>query len=421
MTHFGAICNPGTSHMMLMVSLGHELQKRGHRFTLFALPERAEMVERHGISFWPLDNAREYMPSLEVFFDTVGTRKGGSWREIKEIGLGEIALYCEEAPKAMKAAGIECLIGDQVIVAGRTVAERLNLPFITMCAALPIRTGSDVPPHFSYWPYSRSLWARSRNQFAHTVFQWFSTPFSRRLNTYRHQWGLAPHRRIDDTSSTLAQITQLVREFDFPFENPPSILHYVGPYQRSDARPDDFPYERLDGRPLIFAVLGTHLGATPGIWKTIAESCLGLDAQLVISLGGTGSPDDHRDLPGNPVVVSFAPQRELLKRVALMITHGGLNSVMETLAEGVPLIALPSTTDQPGVATRVVKSGAGELLPLKGCWAEALKPIVRRVYTDPSYRMKASSLQKAIRATRGIEEAAEIIERISRKALPDVP
>ncbi len=213
-----------------MVSLGHELQKRGHRFTLFSIPERAELVESQGISFWPLDNARRYLPSLEVFLETVGTRKGGSWREIKDIGIGEIELYCEEGPKAMQAAGIQCLIGDQVVVAGRTVAERLNLPFVTMCAALPISTASDVPPYFSLWPYSRSWWARGRNRFAHTVYQWFGTPFSRRLNAYRRQWGLA-HAPADRRCRLprSPRLRNWCREFDFPFQNPRSNLYYVGP------------------------------------------------------------------------------------------------------------------------------------------------------------------------------------------------
>jgi zeaxanthin glucosyltransferase len=423
MAHFGALSNPAPSHLMALVSLGRELQKRGHRFTLFAVPDLAATAEKHGISFHALDNASNYLPGLDTFLKDVGQGNFLSYREMLTYGRGEIALYCEQGPKAMKDGGVQCLISDQVVIPASTVAERLNIPFVTMCPAVPLCTDADAPPCSKPWPYSSSWGSRFRNGLTYSVLNLFSMPFSRKLNAYRRQWGLAPYSKLDETFSDLAQITQLVPEFDFPFERPRANQFYVGPFQREDHQSVDFPYERLDGRPVIFAVLGTLLGATPGIWQTIAESCVGLDAQLVISLGGRGRTEDYQDLPGHPLVVLFAPQRELLKRVTLMITHGGLNSAMETLTAGVPLISLHAAAgDQPGVAMRIQASGAGEILPLKGCRTEQLRPLVRRVFSDAKYKAQACRLQKAIQQTRGMQEAADIVERVSgssSRPLPD--
>lgn len=98
-----------------------------------------------------------------------------------------------------------------------------------------------------------------------------------------------------------------------------------------------------------------------------------------------------------------------------MITHGGLNSAMETLTQGVPLISLYGAAgDQPGVAMRIAASGAGEILSLKLCRTDRLRPLVRRVFADASYRAHASIMQKAIQKTRGIQAAADIVERVSR-------
>jgi zeaxanthin glucosyltransferase len=44
---------------------------------------------------------------------------------------------------------------------------------------------------------------------------------------------------------------------------------------------------------------------------------------------------------------------ELLKRATVCITHAGLNTVLESLAQGVPQLAIPITYDQPGVAARI--------------------------------------------------------------------
>lgn len=295
---------------MALVTLGRELQKRGHRFTLFGVPDLEKAAGKHGISFQALDHSRDYLPGLDDFIQDVGQENFLSYRDLLKYGIGEIALYCEQGPKAMENAGIECLVADQVVIPASTVAERINVPFVGVCNAVPLCTRADVPPCSKPWPYSRAWWARLRNRITYDVVALFSLPFSRKLNSYRRRWGLSPYRNIDETFSTLAQITQLVPEFDFPYQMPLANQYYVGPFQREDYHGVDFPYERLDGRPLIFAVLGTLLGAKPGIWQTIAESCLGLDAQLVISLGGRGRPEDYSRLPGQPLVVSFAPQRE---------------------------------------------------------------------------------------------------------------
>jgi MGT family glycosyltransferase len=409
MTHFGLLCNPSTSHMMAMLALGGELQKRGHCVTLFAQPDLEAVAKKEGLSFRALDNSRDHVPPAETF-----NRSLGGPGDTILFGMGETALYCEEAPKAMESAGVQCLIGDQLVVAGRTVAERLNIPFVTLCCSVPNSTNADIPPSFMPWPY-RSAWpARCRNWAVYRIMDLFSLPISRRLNAYRRQWSLAPHRSLDDTFSPWAQITQLVPEFDFAYKVRAPHLCYVGPYHRRDNPGIEFPYERLDGRPLIFSALGTALGATPGIWQTIAESCLGLDTQLVISLGGRGKPDDYANLPGGPMVVAYAPQRELLKRVTLMITHGGLNSVMETLCQGVPLVTLPARYDQAGVGMRVAASGTGEVLRLKECTPGKLRPLVEKVFNGPKYKAEALKMQQAIQKTRGIEEAAEIAERVSR-------
>src|SRR5262249_58747608 len=90
-----------------------------------------------------------------------------------------------------------------------------------------------------------------------------------------------------------------------------------------------------------------------------AEACAGLDLQLVISLGGGQDPALLGDLPGDPVVVGYAPQLELIRRAALTISHGGLNTALESLEWGVPMVVLPVAYDQPGGGARGAWAGGG--------------------------------------------------------------
>jgi len=192
----------------------------------------------------------------------------------------------------------------------------------------------------------------------------------------------------------------------------PAILHYTGPFVDARQRPPvAFPWDRLNGSPLIYASLGTMQNGSEAIFRTIAEGCAGLHAQLVISLGGGLDPARLGTLPGDPIVVSYAPQLEIVKRAAVVITHAGLNTVLESLSEGVPLVALPLGNDQPGVAARVAAHGAGVVIPQKKLTAAKLRAAVQAVLTRPSYRRAAETLKQAITQADGLNRAADIIEQ----------
>lgn len=91
--------------------------------------------------------------------------------------------------------------------------------------------------------------------------------------------------------------------------------------------------------------------------------------------------------------------------------HAGLNTVLEALSAGVPMLTIPVTNDQPGIAARVVWTGAGETLPLKRVTAGRLRSLVSRVRQDAAYRAAAERIRQSIQAAGGAPRAAEIIEK----------
>ena len=163
---------------------------------------------------------------------------------------------------------------------------------------------------------------------------------------------------------------------------------------------------------MIYASLGTIQNQLLGAFKTIAAACEGLGVQLVIALGGGSNPEDLPALPGNPLVVGFAPQLELLQRATLTITHAGLNTALESLANGVPMVAIPIANDQPGVATRIAWTGTGEVVPLKHLTVGKLRTAVKKVLREESYKENAVRMQKAIAASGGVKRAADIVEQV---------
>ena len=397
--------------------VGVELAGRGHKVTLIALEQAAPLAGQLGLDFHPLDiKAIRVWPPTVAWLACVaagagpmlGLRTDFAW---KAKGI------LERLPQMLKDLQVDGLICDHVLPAGGTAAERAGVPLVTICSALLWHEELALPPAFTPWPYAPA--SRFRNRLGYAEWHWFIGPALRMINRYRRAWGLPRFRRIDDSFSSLAQISQLCEGFDFPRREIPPYFHYVGSLasNRQVSRDFQFPWDRLDGRPLIFASLGTvpHPANVP-VFRKIAEACIGVDAQLVLALGkwneaGEKVQETLGRLPGEHVVVDFAPQLRLLDRAALLITHAGVNTVLEALSRGVPMVALPRSDDQPGMGSRIEYSGTGLCGSFYCSTAEDIRGMVRRVLADDSFRRRAAALKETMVAAGGLRRAADLAEQ----------
>jgi len=217
--------------------------------------------------------------------------------------------------------------------------------------------------------------------------------------------------------SSVAQVAQQPAFFEFPRRVPLRDLHYTGPWHHEGSHEEiPFPWEKLDGRPLIYASMGTLQNRQQFIFETIAAACAGLDAQLVISLGSRDqdAAGMAKSFAGNPIVVPIAPQLALLQRATLAITHAGLNTALESLSYGVPMVAIPITNDQPGVAARLAWLGAAEVVQPSKLTAPRLRAAVERVLREPCYGETAQRYRDEIRNADGLRRAGDLVERAFR-------
>ena len=173
----------------------------------------------------------------------------------------------------------------------------------------------------------------------------------------------------------------------------------------------DFPWEQLTGEPLIYASMGTILNGRVDVFRTIiAAAAKNKNLQLVLSIGDQIDPKQIGSAPNNAIIVRQAPQLELLKQATVCITHAGLNTALESLAQGVPQLAIPVTYDQPGVAARIAHHKTGVVTSLDKLTPEHLALRLEEVLTNPIYRENAGKFQKAIIEAKGLSVAADLIE-----------
>ncbi|GAB4232330.1 MAG: glycosyltransferase [Elainellaceae cyanobacterium] len=412
MVHFGIICPPYPGHLNPLSALGRELQDRGHSVTVLQVSDLAAKVRSEGLNFYPIGRSSYQPGSLAEFM-----RQLTQLSEIEALHYSVdfcrhmTEIICLDAPDAIEAIGIEALLVDQLEPVGQIVAQFLGLPFVCISCGQAIHRRADVPPFFTGWSYQNAGWARLRNQIAYYILDRSCQPILQVINHYCQQWQLPAYNHIYESIAQLAHISQQPATFDFPCAHLPEHFHYVGPLRNASPRSASFPFEQLTGQPLIYVSLGSIQNAKQEVFHCIAAACEGLDVQLVIAHGGGMSVESIQALPGSPLVTDYAPQLEVLAKASLTITHGGMNTVLDSLSCGVPLIAIPITFEQPGTGARIRWTGVGEVLPLAKLKVTRLRAVIQKVLGEKFYLENTLRIQALIQQAGGVKRAAEIIEQ----------
>jgi UDP:flavonoid glycosyltransferase YjiC (YdhE family) len=181
-------------------------------------------------------------------------------------------------------------------------------------------------------------------------------------------------------------------------------------------RPGAFAWDLLDpARRKVLITVGTlATGLAADFYRRAAEAIapLGATVQAIIA----GPPDLLPDPPGNVLVASRVPVLALMPRLDAVICHGGMNTVCEALAHGVPLVLAPIRHDQPVVAAQVVRAGAGIRVPFSRVSPGQLRAALITVLGDPSYRRTAAAVGDSFTAAGGAAKAAARLEGLAQGA-----
>lgn len=413
MSHIGVICPNAPGHLNPMIALADALRTRGHQATFFLLGDPPSSVTTAGFEIVPLGGSIFPPDHYRAGLQQLGSLQGrAALKHTFAMGARAAEAILTVGPAAVRTAGITALLIDQASFPGGTVADELGIPFATVCNALLLHPDPVAPPFFTYWQPQDTWWARLRNQIAWTGLNRLYAPILTHIQNRRRQLGLPIPAEIAAVWSDRLQISQQPETFEVPRHTLPKHVRFVGPLRLPGGyQPVPFPWERLNGRPLIYASLGTLQNRVERMFRTIAEACHGLDAQLVISTGHGVGLDALGELPGHPIIVPYAPQLDLLRQSTVAVTHAGLNTVLDALATGLPIVAIPITNEQPGTAARVAWVGAGKTITPKHLSAHKLRAAVIRVQSDPSYRAAAERVRDSILAGGGAPRAAEMIEQ----------
>jgi len=418
----GFISMPLTGHLNPMIALARKLKSRGHEVVFIGVPDVGPYARAAGLNFvsycdeeLPEGSCASVLAPAAKLHGTEATR----WT-IQGAGRVMFQLASQHLSRVIAETAVEALVLDTIHMYLELVPMSLGIPYAHVWAILNIDFSGTTLPSVLTGQYddtpARNIenLKESDNAFFGIV-QDLAEKYAERVGL-KLDWS---NPRATVSRHAAAVVSQTPKEFDLPGIPWPSQFHYTGPFFDEAGRElIPFPWEKLDDRPLVYLSLGTLVNGLDSIYKTILPAVGRMpEIQVVLAKGNNIDLADLGPIPPNVIVVDKAPQLKLLKRAALCITHAGLNTALESLAEGVPMMAIPIGYDQFGVAIRIAYHGVGEFLEIEHLSVDRLHELVRKVLHTPAYREKAQYFRNVIAKRRGLDVAAEAIEHAFELAI----
>lgn len=180
---------------------------------------------------------------------------------------------------------------------------------------------------------------------------------------------------------------------------------FVGPLL--DGRPRDGERVELDGsRPLAYVSLGTVYNSDVALLKRLAGQLSSAGWQVVVSLGAQGA-NAVGDWPPHVRAYSFVDQLAVIANARLVVSHGGMQTVTEALAHGVPLIVIPQDVDQHMVGQRAAGLGAAIRLDEKVSEEDFAAALSRMAAERPRFEQAAAAIGRSLNEALPLDAAVQ--------------
>ncbi len=406
MSHFAVIAPPFYSHVRALEALAGELIARGHRITVVQQAEAKALLRDPRVGFYAVGAHSHPAGSLARTLTLTAHPSGpGIFRLVADLA-NTTAMLCRELPTALEALAVDGLIVDQMEPAGGLVAEALGLPFVSVACALPVNRDETIPLPVMPFRYASSTRSKKLYAASTRVYDWLMRSQGEVIARQAREFGLGERHALHECLSPLAQISQTLPGFDFP-RRLPACFHAVGPLRPGGAAPS-IPDEAA-AEPLVFASFGTLQGHRYRQFWAVAQACRRLHARLLIAhCGGLNAAQVRALAATGATVTDFTDQACLLRQAQAVITHGGLNTVLDAIAGGTPILTVPLAFDQPGVAARVVYHGLGRRAS-RFAGAATLTGHLDALLHDSGYRQRLAALQPQLQQAGGAWRAAQIV------------
>lgn len=187
---------------------------------------------------------------------------------------------------------------------------------------------------------------------------------------------------------------------------------FIGPSFQKRADQHDFPLEALEQEKVIFISMGTVLGDTESFFNMCIDAFANFDGKVVMATGEKIDMSLLKEAPSHVIIEPYVPQLEVLEQTDVFVTHGGMNSVNESIHFHVPMVVIPVDKDQPMVAKRLTELSAARALDKDQLTAKQLRDTVEEVLGSNTYLAGIKKIEESFQTAGGTDKALRVIDQL---------
>lgn len=379
---------PAFGHINPMLPIMAELVKQGHKVTVYNNLEFEELINKTGAEF-KLPPFRIELPDFKEFKDSF---------KIAERSLEVTKIATTALINVFKKDRPDCIIHDSLSPWSKIVSQHLKIPAIALVPSMAI---------------NQSVLLKSKINIE--IFFEVISKFKRFINIYRqfkeiyNQYSIKTPSIFDIFSSKEnLNIVFTSRSIQIEESSFGSNYKFVGPsiYRRNEQLLEEKLFEKKS--KIIYISLGTIYNDDFNFYKMCFEVFKNTNSQVFMSIGKDIKRSDLGKIPNNFYVGEYLPQLQILEKADLFLTHGGMNSINESLYYGVPMIMFPQMLEQKANAYRIEELGAGIMCRSRLTESQLVR-FINAIYNDNKYLNNAKKYSFILKKTGGYRGATKHI------------
>ncbi|MES5938984.1 MULTISPECIES: macrolide family glycosyltransferase [unclassified Bacillus cereus group] len=378
-------------HINPTLQVVEELVSRGEEVVYFSIEAFRERIEKTGAIVRTIDDQR----FIKAFLSG-----GRNYLQERINGLLHTAdVIIPSVLEQIEGEYFDYIIHDSMFGCGRLIAQILKLPAINSCTsfAQDERSFEQMLDHLSK-NIPVEVQDKIHNDFE-SLTKGIAEKYGVEINSpYEVFCNPAPLTIV----YTIKEFQPFADMFDETFK-------FVGPSISTQVKNEEFDFTTIKENSAIYISLGTVFNDALDFYKLCMKAFENSNQTIVMSIGNKTKISDLGNIPKNFIVKNYVPQTKLLAYAKLFITHGGMNSTQEGLYNGIPLIVIPQSADQPVIAKQVENLRAGIKLSMKELSEEQLRESVEIVLNNPSFKEAALHLKESFRKSGGYKQAVDEI------------
>ena len=384
-------CIPAHGHTNPTLGVVRELIERGHEVWYYSYNMLKEKIEATGAKFVSCD---EYDTELKL--EPKDTARVGKDLAFSTKLLVDTTLALDDKVcKDMEQLQPDCIVADSMAVWGKAVALKLGIPFVSSTTT------------FAFNQHSAKIMKQSIGELFGMIFSMpkIQKDIKRLQDKGYPVKNILDIIRNDDKTDTIVYTSP---EFQPCADTFSDKYAFVGPSVRTVTEQIEKTKEKL-----IYISMGTVNNDMLQLYKNCIAAFKETEYQVIMSVGNLVDIESFEELPENISVYTQVDQIAVLSQADVFLSHCGMNSVNESLYYEVPLVMYPQTSEQGGVANRVLQLGAG--IQLKKTTPSAILEAIEEVMDNFSYQENAVKIADGFRKCTGAKAAADKILSVCMK------